>query len=267
MEMQMNNKLGDRRSDPKTGASMVYVPSGKFMMGARVMLGNHVNGVESPVHEQVIEQGYWLDLTPVTNAAYAEFVADGGYRRRDLWTAAGWNWREKKDRSAPKNWLGFTAPDQPRVCISWYEAWAFAAWRGGRLPTEAEWEYAARSPESWVYPWGNDFDATKAVYRSTSGKRTAAVGSRPGGASWVGALDMIGNVSEWVSSRDAPYPYDAKDGRESVDQVMDRRVLRGGSWNDYDFMLRLSARVWNFAESWNYFNGFRVALDGWEERA
>ncbi|MCE7948774.1 MAG: formylglycine-generating enzyme family protein [Chloroflexi bacterium CFX4] len=221
-------QLGDRRTDEKTGAIMVYVPAGKFMMGS-----DNGDSDERPVHEQFIAQSLWLDLTPVTNAAYAKFVADGGYRQRELWTAAGWAWREKGSVIAPQNYDGFTAPNQPRVGISWYEVWAFAAWRGGRLPTEAEWEWAARGPENRVYPWGNSFvdDLEYVIYHGNSGGKTHPVGEgiRIKGAAWCGALDMSGNVWEWVSSVYEPYPYRADDGRETRDGT-DSRGLRGGSW-------------------------------------
>lgn len=118
------------------------------------------------------------------------------------------------------------------MCISWFEAQAYAAWWGGRLPTEAEWEYAARGPEGLIYPWGDDFAADNVVFFSNSGRKTADVGSIPAGVSWVGALDMSGNVWEWVSSLYQPYPYKANDGRESTSDTNSGRVLRGGGWNN-----------------------------------
>lgn len=178
----MSNQLGDRRVCPKTGATMVYVPSGKFMMGS-----DNGDSDERPVHEQVIPQSLWLDLTPVTNAAYAKFVEEGGYQQRDLWTAAGWAWREEKSVSAPEDYAGFTAPDQPQVGISWYEAYAYAKWRGGRLPTEAEWEWVSSMDKPYPYraddgretqdgmrgwralrggSWGGGLDDARAAYRN-----------------------------------------------------------------------------------------------------
>ncbi len=251
-------QLGDRRTDPKTGAIMVYVPPGKFMMGA-----NDITADEKPVREQVIAQGFWLDLTPVTNAAYAKFVAAGGYRQRDLWTAAGWAWREQKDVSAPEDYDGFTAPDQPRVGITWYEAWAFAAWRGGRLPTEAEWEWAARGAENRVYPWGDNFMGSLeyVIYSGNSNDKTHPVGEdiRLNGAAWCGALDMSGNVWEWVSSLHQSYPYNAADGREATDGT-GARVLRGRSWGNSADDLRCACRSRNSPVTRSNRRGFRLAL-------
>ena len=251
-------QLGDRRTDPKTGALMVYVPPGKFRMGA-----NDIADDEKPVHEQVIAQGFWLDLTPVTNAAYAKFVRDGGYQQRDLWTAAGWAWCEQNGVSAPENYDGFTAPDQPRVGISWYEAWAFAAWRGCRLPTEAEWEWAARGAENWVYPWGDNFmDSLEyVIYSGNSGGTTHTVGEgiRLKGAAWCGALDMSGNVWEWLSSLYQPYPYNAADGREAAGGT-GARVLRGRSWGNSAYDLRCACRSRNSPVTRSNRRGLRLAL-------
>lgn len=259
----MSNQLGDRRVCPKTDAIMVYVPSGKFMMGS-----DNAYSDEESVHEQVIANGFWLDLTPVTNAAYAKFVADGGYQQRDLWTPAGWTWREVGGVSEPRDWDDFTAPDQPRVGISWYEAWAFAAWRGGRLPTEAEWEWAARGPENRVYAWGNSLvddvdDLGYVIYAGNSGGKTHPVGEgiRIKGAAWCGALDMCGNVWEWVSSVYEPYPYRADDGRETQDGMRGWRALRGGSWGGGLDDARAAYRNGISRDYRDSYCGFRVAYD------
>jgi formylglycine-generating enzyme required for sulfatase activity len=152
---------------------------------------------EHPAHEVALRRGYWIDTTEVTVAQFAAFKAAGGYEDEGLWSHDGWLWRRGTGAvPLPKPCLE-QAPDEPQVCVTWYEAEAYAAWRGGHLPTEAEWEFAARGPESRIYPWGNNFDATLANLDSATGP--VAVGSHPKGASWVGALDMAGNAMEWVA--------------------------------------------------------------------
>jgi formylglycine-generating enzyme required for sulfatase activity len=160
----------------------------------------------------------------------------------------------------------WTDGSRPRESITWTEAAAFCASRGARLPTEAEWEYAARGPESWLYPWGNRFMADQTVYGRNSGGHTAEVGSRPGGVSWVGALDMSGNVWEWVADwHDSAYY--ATLGDHAVNPPGPRsgrgRVIRGGSFSDatyffgYDFLLRESFRTWSSPGSGLNSLGFR----------
>jgi formylglycine-generating enzyme required for sulfatase activity len=182
--------------------TMVLVPAGCFMMGI-------INGYgdEQPVNEQCFDEAFWIDLTEVTQA---DFERLGGVQAT----------------------LSFFRGDQlPVEQITWFEARDFCARRGARLPTEAEWEYAARGPDGLVYPWGNEWDED-AVWFGNANEQTSSVGSRPAGASWVGALDMSGNVWEWVSSVYEPYPYAADDGREedTGDRTDVQRMLRGGSW-------------------------------------
>jgi len=193
------------------GVKMVLVPAGCFMMGSDTGLDD-----EQPVHEQCFDTPFWIDKYEVTQAQFAQF---GG------------------EKANPNNWSG---DDLPVENITWFEARDFCALRGGRLPTEREWEYVARGPSNWVYPWGNDFVAENVVYSGNSGDRTAPVGSRPNGASWVGALDMAGNVYEWTSSLHQDYPYDQND--ESVNDNTSRRVLRGGSWLYVDNLVRSANR-------------------------
>jgi formylglycine-generating enzyme required for sulfatase activity len=246
-------QLGDRWTEPKTGLKMVYVPPGEFMMGSE-----NGDSDEKPVHKVRITRGFWLGLTPITNAMYAKFIAGNGYTTQAYWTPEGWKWKGK--RTGPKDYNGFTAPDQPRVGVTWYEAVAFCNWAGLRLPTEAEWEYAARGPENRVYPWGNDFDANRVIYRGNSGRKTHPVGEgiRAAGASWVGALDMSGNVWEWVSSLYKPYPYNADDGRESLSGT-GARVLRGGSWGSFEGSVRGADRYGLTPDGWDLNYGFRCA--------
>jgi formylglycine-generating enzyme required for sulfatase activity len=182
--------------------------------------------------------------------------------------------------------------DLPRETVNWFDALGHCTRRGARLPTEAEWEYAARGPDALIFPWGNEFDATLVNYCDVNcpheqrdndnddGHATLApVGSYPDGASWVGALDVSGNVWEWTSTMYAPYPYDATDGREAdgcrtqwgddrsngqewgVCQGQTTRVLRGASWNyPHRNLLRAADRSWYNPDMWEVFYlGFRCA--------
>lgn len=178
------------------------------------------NGVsdEKPVHQVCFDQPFWIDRTEVTQAQFRRF--EGKTARASY----------------------FTGDNRPRENITWFEARDFCAQRGGRLSTEAEWEYAARGPEGLTYPWGNAFVGNNVVYASNSNNQTANVGSRPDGVSWVGALDMSGNVWEWVSSLYKPYPYEADDGRESTSDTNSTHVLRGGGWNGGGGVLRAANR-------------------------
>jgi serine/threonine-protein kinase len=184
---------------------------------------------EGPPSAICFNEPFWIDRTEVTNAQFG------------LQSSA----------------FSGNNPNMPREIVSWQRAAQFCASRGGRLPTEAEWEYAARGPSSAVYPWGNTFIEDNAVFDWNSGGRPASVGSRPAGASWVGALDMAGNLREWTSSLFQPYPYNATDGRENPNDLTSQRVVRGGSWFVIPVSLRGADRtdVSPSVEDWNI--GFR----------
>ncbi len=253
---------GTRMTDSK-GITMVYVPAGKFMMGS------NEQDDEKPIHEQIIKAPFWLDLTPATNESYARFIAEGGYRTQAFWTPDGWQWLQDQSpallrvvgggKKGAKDYPTLTAPKQPRVGVTWYEAYAYCQWRGGRLPTEAEWEWAARGPENRIYPWGDEFVSEYVIYGQNSGNKTAIVGDgiRREGASWVGALDMSGNVWEWCNSCYGSYPFNANDGRESTDDGNRTRVLRGGSWFNDSTVLRAANRLRLAPGNENFDLGFR----------
>jgi formylglycine-generating enzyme required for sulfatase activity len=193
---------------------MVLVPVGCFMMGS-------ANGAEDekPVSAVCFDAPFWIDRYEVSNAQFAAFGGQAG--RQSNWTDA----------------------DRPRERITWSEANDFCENKrpgDARLPTEAEWEYAARGPSAWLYPWGDEFVADNVVYWRNSNGETASVSSKPEGASWVGALHMSGNVWEWVSSAYWRYPYDKNDGRENANDIISPRVLRGGS-SLYDSFTALRA--------------------------
>lgn len=200
---------------------------------------------ESPEHVVCFDRPFWIDVTEVTNALFGS----GGL---------------------------FQQPDLPRENVSWFEAVEHCAARGGRLPTEAEWEYVARGPDGLRYPWGNDFDPMLVNYcdagckwgwkderHSDGANYTAPVGSYPGGASWVGALDMAGNVFEWVNSLYQPYPYSPFDGREvdGASNYTDWRVLRGGAWSSTKEGVRAANRGLGTPDTRDSLSGFRCVRD------
>jgi iron(II)-dependent oxidoreductase len=215
------------------GVPMALVPVGCFMMGSQVF-----NEDERPEHEQCFDQPFWIDVYEVTNKQFGE---------ADL-ECLPWS----------------SGDDQPHICATWFEAVAHCASRGARLPTEAEWEYAARGPDGLIYPWGDDF-----LYENIIAGRHGnplTVGSKPAGAAWIGALDMSGNAEEWVSSWYSPYPYDPEDGRESLDNPAgyEYRVQRGGGFltGDPSWRIRGAYRNWFEPEFTKYTKpGFRCARD------
>jgi formylglycine-generating enzyme required for sulfatase activity len=181
-----------------------------------------------------IASAFWLDTTEVTNAAYRRFVVENPRWQKDRIEKAA------HDGNYLRDWSGLDYPrgddDKPVTYVSWAAAAAYAAWVGKRLPTEAEWEYAARAGTTGPYWWDGPFDAAHA----NNGSARLAVG-RPGTRNPWGLHDMLGNVAEWVSSLYRPYPYRADDGRESA-SGSDRRALRGGAWNQRDAFLRVANR-------------------------
>ena len=191
------------------GVEMALVPAGCFRMGS-----NEGDSDEQPVHEICFDTPFWIDRYEVTNERYGSTGCE--------------------DESSQ--------PDQPRNCVNWLAAHDFCARRGARLPTEAEWEYAARGPDGLIFPWGNDFVADNLVFRGNVGRRTLPVGSSPGGVSWVGTYDLSGNVWEWTGTLYRDYPYSATDGREDTSDTDSARVLRGGSFHDSEFNLRAADR-------------------------
>jgi formylglycine-generating enzyme required for sulfatase activity len=213
---------------------MVLVPAGCFTMGTESGGDND----ERPTAKICFATPFWIDQTEVTNAQFAAFKGQAG--RSSHWPEA----------------------NRPREKIAWFEARDFCAKRGARLPTEAEWEYAARGPDNLVYPWGITFVSGNVVYSGNSDNQTADVGSKAGGASWIGALEMSGNVWEWVSTIYRPYLYDPKDGRENNNDTDSARGLRGGSWYNLDFVVRSAGRNRAAPSAQDDDIGFRCARSG-----
>ncbi len=216
------------------GTTMVYVPSGCFMMGLDTGASD-----ERPAHEVCIENGFWLDKTEVTRSQYTACTAAGVCTETP---AANVSTRDM----------------QPVNNVTWFQAQAFCEWRGGRLPTEAEWEYAGRGPENRLYPWGEGFVPANVIYATEL--EMADVGSKPAGASWVGALDMSGNAGEWVSSLFLPYPYTP--AAEQPDDLTSARIVRGGSFYNYDAIgLNMAHRNRSAPDTVLNTNGFRCVIE------
>jgi formylglycine-generating enzyme required for sulfatase activity len=200
----------------------------------------------------------------VSVGEYRRFIHAGGYREQRSWTAAGWVWREIGDIQEPEYWNEPKwSGDKllPVVGVSWYEAMAFCRWLGEscRLPTEAEWEKAARGTDDRIYPWGDDFDTRLANTRLGGLNKTEPIGQRsPGDHSPYGVAEMAGNVSDWTLSQFKPYPYDQKDGRNEIGGEVER-VIRGGSWFKPVLRARVSARGMNDPYFRDNDVGFRTA--------
>jgi gamma-glutamyl hercynylcysteine S-oxide synthase len=264
---------------PADAASLpreVLVPGGPFTMGTTTEPWALDN--ERPAHTVHVPP-FYLDTTPVTCGAYAEFIDDGGYDDPRWWTSAGWAHRQQAGLIAPLFWrwegqwvresFGVTRPivaDEPVLHVCWYEADAYARWARRRLPTEAEWEKAARfdpaTGRSRRFPWG---DADPGPELANLGQRhlsPAPAGSYPAGAAPSGARQLIGDVWEWTSSDFLPYPgFEAWPYREYSEVFFgpEYKVLRGGAFGVTPVACRTTFRNWDYPIRRQIFAGFRTA--------
>jgi formylglycine-generating enzyme required for sulfatase activity len=245
----------DTRLRPADGMTMVYVPGGEFKMGKTWSLQDRVHTVELG--------SFWIDQTEVTNAHYRRCVEAGACQAP---TTCSWGEPTYGDASKA---------DHPVICVTWQAASNYCRWAGGRLPTEAEWEYAARGPLATTYPWGDDFDGTRLnscdancphederVTDYDDGQAlTAPVGSYPSGASWCGALDLAGNVWEWIADWHGPYPL-TRQTNPTGPESGSERLIRGGSWyhNDEYGFLRADNRHPFDPRDYNHLIGFRCVV-------
>ena len=254
----------------------VHLPGGPFTMGTSAEPWALDN--ERPAHA-VDVPGFWLDTTPVTNAAYAAFIADGGYDDPRLWTADGWAHRQRAGLTAPLFWswegawvrLSFgtkepVIPNEPVLHVCWYEADAYARWAGRRLPTEAEWEKAARwdpaTGRSRRYPWGDQEWTPELANLGQRHLRPAPAGSYPDGAAPSGARQLVGDVWEWTSSDFLPYPGFAAWPYREYSEVFfgpEYKVLRGGAFGVSPVACRGTFRNWDYPIRRQIFAGFRTA--------
>jgi formylglycine-generating enzyme required for sulfatase activity len=259
-----NSSRPDARSTKSIAAPvMIPIPEGPFLMGtsdsqianllayedwAQEWYDKDLFTSEQPYHE-VTTAAYEIAKYPVTNMEYFQFIMTTGHR-------------------APRGWMGFHFQDGSEECpvvgVSLPDAMAFIKWintlfnENFRLPTEAEWEKAARGPDGRVYPWGDDFDPWR-CNTDESGKRTTSpIGSySPGGDSQYGVTDMSGNVWEWTNSLLMPYPYNPNDGRE-IRKPSTKIAVRGGAWYYSRKLARCASREGVLADYLSASLGFRL---------
>ena len=263
----------------RPAASEVLIPAGEFTMGTDTEPWALDN--ERPAHRVHLDS-FWIDTTPVTNGAYQEFIAAGGYDDRRWWTEEGWAHRQRAGLTAPQFWMrdgdrwlrrrfGVVEPvpaGEPVQHVCFHEADAYARWAGKRLPTEAEWEKAARhdpaTGRSRRWPWGDE-DPTPA--HANLGQRhlqPAPSGAYAAGESAYGVRQLIGDVWEWTSSGFHAYPGFAAFPYREYSEVFfggDHRVLRGGSWATDAAAVRGTFRNWDHPIRRQIFSGFRCARD------
>ncbi len=253
---------------PSWVPDMVKIPAGPFLMGSSDA-DTLAYDDEKPQHRLELPT-YWIGKTPVTNAQFRPFVAGDGYRNRDYWTDAGWRWREEEGIVQPGYWDDpkWNGDNHPVVGISWYEAVAYVRWLSSqtgcdfRLPTEAEWEKAARGPDGLIWPWGNTWKEGRCNSEEAGIGKTTPVGSYPKGASPYGALDMAGNVWEWTATRwRKDYPYVV--GDEWTAEYLageSGRLIRGGNWWTAQKFVRGANRDFDLNPRYRYyFFGLRLA--------
>ncbi len=261
------------------GAGEVLIPGGAFTMGTSTEPWALDN--ERPAHTVQVPP-FFIDAAPVTNAQYASFIDDGGYDDPRWWSGAGWAHRIEAGLVAPMHWrrdaqgwaytsfgrTGPVEPDSPVLHVSFSEAQAYAAWAGKRLPTEAEWEKAARfdpaTGRSRRYPWGDEDPTAEHANLGQRHLSPAPVGAYPAGASPLGVHQLIGDVWEWTSSDFHPYPGFAPFPYAEYSEVFfgpAYKVLRGGSFGTDAAACRGTFRNWDYPIRRQIFTGVRCARD------
>jgi formylglycine-generating enzyme required for sulfatase activity len=260
-------------------ALMVLVPEGPFTMGlpASYFLAEDHEKPERQIHLPA----FWIDVYPVTNARYRLFLEAGGYEREACWTPEGWAWKEKHSIRQPAQWgeAGWDGPEQPVAGVSWYEADAYARWAGRRLPSDAEWEKAARGTDGRRYPWDDAWPTARLANFDSAVGRTTPVGLYPEGVSPFGCHDMAGNVNNWTS--DWYWPgfgrYCVENGLVTNPRLDDalrqslaaesivEKVDRGGGFatpREFHEVLGCTRKVYWTPDTRHPWNGFRTVRDG-----
>lgn len=249
--------LGDPRIKPPP---MMRIEAGEFTMGS------DEDESEQPIHRVYLDE-FMIGKYPVTNEEFRAFIAGDGYKDESLWSAEGWQWREQENIVEPGYWHDrkWNGPNFPVVGVSWYEADAYTKWLSQTtgdqytLPTEAQWEKAARGDKGLIYPWGNEFDKNLCNNGDLGLERTSPVGIFPGDNSPYGCMDMAGNVWEWCAdwygkdyykkspSKNPPGPSAGSD-----------RVIRGGGWGNDVWGCRGAFRGWGLPAGRGGGLGFRL---------
>ena len=258
-EVRSESAEGQNRLAPPDG--MVFIPAGKFTMG------NDAGGIGTKPAHHISLGAYYIDKHEVTNAEYYTFwMADGGENSAHTPVSYG-------EESGIGNWphVAQTKPNYPVVGISWNDADAYAKWVKKRLPTEAEWEKAARGTDERVWPWGNVFfvsirgvNVHANVWNGRDGydNNLAPVGNYPTGASPYGVFDMGGNVWEWVADWfSESYYYRSPSQNPTGPAVGSRRAVRGGSWANGPQLAQCITRMGHHPAIGTSFIGFRLARD------
>ncbi|QUR69270.1 ergothioneine biosynthesis protein EgtB [Mycobacterium spongiae] len=271
---------------PGVAGTSVAVPGGSFVLGVDVGTEPYSLDNERPAHT-VDVPAFRIGRVPVTNGEWQQFIDDGGYAQPQWWSTRGWKHRQHAGLTAPQFWnsggrtrtrfghVEDIPDDEPVQHVTYFEAEAYAAWAGARLPTEIEWEKAcAWDPATNTrrrFPWGSEVPseepAANVAARANLGGsslRPAPVGAYPAGASAYGAEQMLGDVWEWTTSPLRPWPGFVPMIYERYSQPFfdgDYRVLRGGSWAVEPAILRPSFRNWDHPYRRQIFSGVRLAWD------
>jgi iron(II)-dependent oxidoreductase len=251
------------------------IPGGEFVMGS-----DHPFGYDNEKRAHVTSVApFELSRYPVTAHQWSGFIADGGYRTPSLWLKAGWEWREKENATMPEYWveregayftfspMGLRAihPDEPVGCLSWFEAEAYTHWSGQRMPTEAEWEFAASvtpSGEKRLFPFGNDPATPEEVVHGLHNFCPQPLGYRSSKLNPWGVEGLAGNLWEWTSSKFLPYPgFEAfpYDGYSKDHMLGGHYICRGGSFATAPEILRATFRNWYVPTYRQGFLGLRLA--------
>lgn len=267
---------------PGVAGTAALVPAGPFVLGVDARDEPLSLDNERPAHT-VDVASFRIGRVPVTNGEWRQFIDDGGYLRSQWWSTAGWEHRVRNELTAPQFWnpdgtrtrfghVEVIPDDEPVQHVTFFEAEAYAAWAGARLPTEIEWEKACVWDPAIAarrrYPWGSDEPGPLVANLGGDALRPAPVGAYPAGASAYGVEQMLGDVWEWTSSPLRPWPgftpmiYQRYSEPFFEDNgAGDYKVLRGGSWAVAPDILRPSFRNWDHPIRRQIFSGVRLAWD------